>query len=161
MRTRTPPSALKGKYQAPTRTWGSRFGPWSLPFVRDPESSQRGHPAFGPDKFPLSGRARGLPTRSPRQVPLRRSLGNAEEPPAPSCQRPAGCLGRGALRRTGQPRDPRGAGARVVDRGRGLGRGARCSPVKAPTAFLMSSALSKSVIDILQLFERAEQVRKD
>lgn len=40
-------------------------------------------------------------------------------------------------------------------------RGARSSPAKAARAFLMSSALSKSVIDILQLFERAEQVRKD
>lgn len=46
-------------------------------------------------------------------------------------------------------------------KGTGPGRGVHCSPVKAPNAFLMSSALSKSVIDILQLFERAEQVRKD
>lgn len=49
----------------------------------------------------------------------------------------------------------------MLDAGRGVRRGARCSPVKAPTAFMMSSALRKSVIDILQLFELAEQVRKD
>jgi uncharacterized spore protein YtfJ len=45
--------------------------------------------------------------------------------------------------------------------GAGSGVGVHCSPAKAPIAFLMSSALSTSVIDILQLFERAEQVRKD
>lgn len=119
--TRTPPSALKGKYQAPTRTWKVRFGSWSLPFVWDPESSQRSHPAFGTGKFRLSGRARGLPTRSLRQLPPGRSLEMPRSPPAPSCQRPAGCLGRGALRRIGQPRDPRGARARVVDGGEGWG----------------------------------------
>lgn len=51
--------------------------------------------------------------------------------------------------------------AREEGKGTGTGRGVHCSPAKAPIAFLMSSALSKSVIDILQLFERAEQVRKD
>lgn len=50
---------------------------------------------------------------------------------------------------------------REEGKGTGLGRGVHCSPAKAPIAFLMSSGLSKSVIDILQLFERAEQVRKD
>lgn len=63
-------------------------------------------------------------------------------------------------------RETRGRGIRVPQareegKGTGTGRGVHCSPAKAPIAFLMSSALSKSVIDILQLFERAEQVRKD
>lgn len=101
------------------------------------------------------------PRPFPVPSPARAEFGKCRGPRSTLHQRPAGCVGREALRKTGRPRDARGAGARVLDAGRGVRRGARCSPVKAPTAFMMSSALRKSVIDILQLFELAEQVRKD
>lgn len=161
VRTRAPPSALKGKYQAPTRTWKVRFGPRCLPFVGTPSPRSTAplslapasfhcpaehHPASPPAPCAKSrprgvGKCRGTPCSV--QPASRRMLGQRSAPEDFLAPRPGGCR------------------ARVVDQGRGLGRGARCSPVKAPTAFLMSSALSKSVIDILQLFERAEQVRKD
>lgn len=97
----------------------------------------------------------------PFHVPPGWSLGNAEDTPSPPRGHPTACMDRGGAGADCRPLGRWGAGAGAVGEGSGLGRGARCSPAKAPTAFLMSSTLSKSVIDILQLFERAEQVQKD
>lgn len=121
---------------------------------RGPRSSPHGRPAFGGPKFWSLGQ--GAQPPHPIQVPPRRSLGNAEDTRSLPRGRPTGRTH--GPRGAGEEAGPGGAGAGAEDEGRGLGRGARCSPAKAPTAFLMSSALSKSVIDILQLFERAEQV---
>lgn len=149
--------ALHGKPRAPTGTGESCLPPPVLAFGPGPQSSQHGHPAFGASNFRLLAQ-RVLPPY-PLQVPPGWSLRNAEDPHLPAPPAPDGVRGQ---RGAGKDRPP------CVHRGRGRGRGeragvggARCSPAKAPTAFLMSSTLSKSVIDILQLFERAEQVRKD
>ena len=145
-----PPSALK----SPERSQDPEV-PLSTPVFAlgpGPESSQRGYPAFGAREFRVSGRAPGLlpaacaRSRRGQVWVVRWTLLHAP-------------LAR--ARRLASRGIHGGARAREMDEGRGMRRGARCSPVKAPTAFLMSSAWSKSVIDILQLFERAEQVRKD
>ena len=153
-----PPSALK----SPERSQDPEV-PLSTPVFAlgpGPESSQRGYPAFGAREFRVSGRAPGLlPAACARS-----RRGQVWVVPWTFLHAPLAPRGRREhrrARRLASPGTHGGAGAREMDEGRGMRRGARCSPVKAPTAFLMSSAWSKSVIDILQLFERAEQVRKD
>lgn len=153
-----PSKGLKGEVPSAHRDPETLLSTLVFALGRGPQSSQRGHPAFGACKFRSSGRAPALPASSLGHVPPGPSLENAEDPPPRPASAPRDTW---AEERWGGPhvRAARGgAGAKVVDEGRELGRGARCSPVKAPTAFLMSSAWSKSVIDILQLFERAEQV---